>query len=270
MTRFNRENPYVTLPQLEKELEDAKKAQRKQAKDIAVLRSEIESSVAGVSGVKGDEEQSYRTGNVNITAGNVGAVPTSRTVNSKALSSDITLGASDVSAVALSDKYTRSSAGTLDWTDTTEGDAKVIAKSALAFWNGAYSGTSSNLSYFNTNAYFGGTQMKDFVTDQGTSSSWYYRKWKSGKIEAWTTYNAGSQTPSQWVTGWYYKDVNVAIPSGIFSATPTHVQATNIGSDYQYSVFTACPTSSTSIKVRVVKPNSGGATPVLSIYASNM
>lgn len=116
----------------------------------------------------------------------------------------------------------------------------------------------------------GGTQMKDFATDQGTSSSWYYRKWKSGKIEAWTTYNAGSQTPSQWVTGWYYKDVNVAIPSGIFSATPTHVQATNIGSDYQYSVFTACPTSSTSIKVRVVKPNSGGATPVLSIYASNM
>jgi hypothetical protein len=153
MTRFNRENSYVTLPQLEKELEDAKKAQRKQAKDIAVLRSEIESSVAGVSGVKGDEEQSYRTGNVNITAGNVGAVPTSRTVNSKALSSDITLGASDVSAVALSDKYTRSSAGTLDWTNTTDGDAKVIAKSALAFWNGAYNGTSSNLAYCNKGAF---------------------------------------------------------------------------------------------------------------------
>lgn len=115
-----------------------------------------------------------------------------------------------------------------------------------------------------------GQPIKDFVVDRGTSGSWYYRKWNSGKVEAWRTYDAGSQTPSQWVTGWYYKDVNVAIPSGIFSATPTHVVATNVGSDYQYSVFTACPTSSTSIKVRVVKPNSGAATPVLSIYASNM
>jgi hypothetical protein len=79
MTRFNRENPYVTLPQLEKELEDAKKAQRKQAKDIAVLRSEIESSVAGVSGVKGDEEQSYRTGNVNLTQANIGVVALTNT-----------------------------------------------------------------------------------------------------------------------------------------------------------------------------------------------
>lgn len=48
-----------------------------------------------VTGVKGNSESSYRTGNVNITAANVGAVPTSRTVNGKALSSNITLKASD-------------------------------------------------------------------------------------------------------------------------------------------------------------------------------
>lgn len=51
-----------------------------------------------VTGVKGNSESTYRTGNVNITAANVGAVPTTRTVNSKALSSDITLTASDVGA----------------------------------------------------------------------------------------------------------------------------------------------------------------------------
>lgn len=45
------------------------------------------------------------------------------------------------------DRYTRSSAGTLDWSSTAEGDSKVIMKSALAFWNGAYSGTSSSLKY---------------------------------------------------------------------------------------------------------------------------
>lgn len=53
-------------------------------------------------------------------------------------------------AVALTDKYTRSSAGDLNWTSTADGDAKVIAKSALAFWNGAYSGNSSNLSKCST------------------------------------------------------------------------------------------------------------------------
>ena len=40
--------------------------------------------------------------NISLTASDVGAVPTSRTVNSKALSSNISLTASDVGAVALS------------------------------------------------------------------------------------------------------------------------------------------------------------------------
>ncbi|MBQ1570045.1 MAG: hypothetical protein IIZ78_02880 [Clostridiales bacterium] len=45
------------------------------------------------------------------------------------------------------ERYTRSSAGTLDWSSQADGDAKVIMKSALAFWNGAYNGTGSNLKY---------------------------------------------------------------------------------------------------------------------------
>ena len=45
------------------------------------------------------------------------------------------------------ERYTRSNAGTLDWSNQADGDAKVIMKSALAFWNGAYNGTGSNLKY---------------------------------------------------------------------------------------------------------------------------
>ena len=70
-------------------------------------------------------------------------------------------------AVALSDKFTRSSVGDLSWTSTTEGDAKVIAKSALAFWNGAYSGTSSNLSKCSTGNIIGsngGTMTGQLLT----------------------------------------------------------------------------------------------------------
>lgn len=219
----------------------------------------------GTSGESSDRKNAFTVdtnGNVNISSGakykingtalsasDVGAVPTSRTVNSKALSSNITLTASDVGALATSggnitgnlsyksstidaslanngvsstqypttfnildksnriltrkeaviesngnisaywyvrnyntsgsqvgqkgikitmnksgavtygvdepskflsalsmNKYTRSSSGALDWSNQTDGDSHAIMKSALAFWNGCYSGTSSNLS----------------------------------------------------------------------------------------------------------------------------
>lgn len=74
MTRFNRENPYATLPQLEKELDQAARERKAQSKEIKKLKEEIESSVAGVSGVKGNEEATYRTGNVNLTQANIGVL----------------------------------------------------------------------------------------------------------------------------------------------------------------------------------------------------
>lgn len=49
-----------------------------------------------ITGVKGSAESSYRTGNVNLTPANIGAVPTSRTVNGHALSANVTVTASDV------------------------------------------------------------------------------------------------------------------------------------------------------------------------------
>lgn len=45
------------------------------------------------------------------------------------------------------DTYTRSSLGDIGWVSQTDGDAKVISKSALAYWNGRHSGSSSNLQY---------------------------------------------------------------------------------------------------------------------------
>lgn len=47
-------------------------------------------------------------------------------------------------------KYTRSSVGALDWGTNND---YLIAKSALAYWNGAYSGTTSNLAYCNKGAF---------------------------------------------------------------------------------------------------------------------
>lgn len=53
-------------------------------------------STTVVTGVKGNAETSYRTGNANLTPANIGAVPTSRTVNGHALSSNVTVTKSDV------------------------------------------------------------------------------------------------------------------------------------------------------------------------------
>ena len=49
-----------------------------------------------VTGVKGDTETDYRVGNVNLTPANIGAVPTSTTVNGHALTGNITISKSDV------------------------------------------------------------------------------------------------------------------------------------------------------------------------------
>lgn len=57
---------------------------------------EAGAQVNTITGVKGNAESSYRTGNVNLTPANIGAVPTSRTVNGHALSSNVTVTASDV------------------------------------------------------------------------------------------------------------------------------------------------------------------------------
>ena len=65
----------------------------------------------------------------------------------------------------------------------------------------------------------------DYITAEGTSGNWKYRKWKSGKIEAWgyQTYSSIAINLSSGAYGGYRSDViNMAIPSGIFSRTPDY------------------------------------------------
>lgn len=63
------------------------------------------------------------------------------------------------------------------------------------------------------------TLMDDFVTSQGDSNGWHYRKWKRGKIEAWYT---GEVTASATSTAGnvYRSSYSLSIPSGIFGSAP--------------------------------------------------
>lgn len=95
-----------------------------------------------VTGVKGNAESTYRTGNVNLTPANIGAVPTTRTVNGKALSSNITLSASDVSALP-SSTVIPTITDTYDGTSSDGMSGKAV-KSAIDALDGSVTGTAGS------------------------------------------------------------------------------------------------------------------------------
>ena len=66
----------------------------------------------------------------------------------------------------------------------------------------------------------------DWVVEQGTSGSWSYRKWHSGKIEAWTRWSVGTvaiTTASPAYGGYRSGELSTTIPSGIFTSVPRAV-----------------------------------------------
>lgn len=96
----------------------------------------------------------------------------------------------------------------------------------------------------------------DYITVKGTNGDWYYEKYSSGKVEAWGTATKSSLTYT--ASGNLYRstDISIAIPSGIFSNTPTFVETfLHTSSTVMVSVM-ATPVSSTSINAMIWKTNS--------------
>ena len=68
--------------------------------------------------------------------------------------------------------------------------------------------------------------ITDYVVEQGTSGVWHYRKWNSGKREAWAKATLGSVAVTNANVGYggYRSNaISVAIPSGIFTVAPNAV-----------------------------------------------
>lgn len=60
----------------------------------------------------------------------------------------------------------------------------------------------------------GGESVADWVIEQGTDNSWNYKKWHSGKYEAWRFYQATSLVITTASAGTYYgADRNIPFPS---------------------------------------------------------
>lgn len=105
--------------------------------------------------------------------------------------------------------------------------------------------------------------LDDYVTEEGTSGSWTYRKWNSGKIEAWGSYSFAAKQGTSWTAGLYYSDETVSIPSGIFTAAPKkYVTA----SSSQWSPCSAWGSTTTSMTIRFTKPNANSSAGGAFIY----
>lgn len=92
-----------------------------------------------------------------------------------------------------------------DW-QTVIGKYNAIENGAFLVGNGSSSTRNTIFKVdWNGKIYSNGNEITvDYVSAQGDSGNWYYRKWNSGKFEAW--YNSGSTTVTTGTSsgnGWY-------------------------------------------------------------------
>ena len=109
----------------------------------------------------------------------------------------------------------------------------------------------------------------DYVTSHGTSGSWRYRKWHSGKIEAWFegTFSCAASTTARGAL--YYSNWSLTIPSEIgFTAAPNTLIG-NTGDSTTVIAVNGAATSATAISGKVWRYASSSSALTISskIYA---
>lgn len=110
-------------------------------------------------------------------------------------------------------------------------------------------------------------EEQDYVIEKGTSGSWAYRKWASGKTEAWRTATVTASTTTQ-AGSIYRSSGTVDLPSGLFSSAP-HLVATMDTTGTNLFQAQATASSATNINVRVWRVNASTSTYTVdvSLYA---
>lgn len=100
----------------------------------------------------------------------------------------------------------------------------------------------------------------DYIVAEGTSGSWFYRKWNSGKYECFayhhfTSYAVNTARGSLYSGAW----VNIAFPSSIFTTVP-NVTATLALDSTAYAMFLQIQNvSTTGVNMRLISTGSMAA-----------
>lgn len=109
--------------------------------------------------------------------------------------------------------------------------------------------------------------MGDYVVDTGTSGIWSYRKWNSGIAECWLTagYMTSAVPATMTANGQLYESntMTVALPSGLFSATPNVTIDTQQGGGMWFKC--TGETSNTTVVYEMLRTNNTKAAAKLSI-----
>ena len=95
----------------------------------------------------------------------------------------------------------------------------------------------------------GKESVADFIVEQGENGYWFYRKWSSGRAEAWTTSAvAFTATPSALIGG-YYTSGEISLPSGVFSMQPICVASGRIGTGIGFATIGTVSTTKVTINI---------------------
>lgn len=99
--------------------------------------------------------------------------------------------------------------------------------------------------------YINSVKVEDFVTDEGTSGSWRYRKWNSGKIEAWFegSFNCAASTTARGAL--YYSNWSLTIPSAIGFTSAPNTLIGNTGDSETVIAVNGAATSATAMSGKV-------------------
>lgn len=106
--------------------------------------------------------------------------------------------------------------------------------------------------------------MADYIVDEGADGLWTYRKWNSGKVEAWAVYPFGSASWNVWNNPIRYMDKTINIPSGIFASAPT-MMATSPSN--QYWIANCEASSDVAASMRIASVASTAMATSANIYA---
>lgn len=152
-------------------------------------------------------------------------------------------------------------------TDDTSGETVISPDGSINFGGAINFDNTVNFNYSFT---VGGYILNDYVIEtgseaMGTNGTWYWRKWLSGKAEAWGCRNFGNIAVS---TAWgsLYRSAVFTqdLPDGVFKRTPdaininfVHTDAGGWISKYQNTA----PSATTTGSFVVIRPVSGNITP---------
>lgn len=110
-----------------------------------------------------------------------------------------------------------------------------------------------------------GVAQVDYVVEQGTSGYWFYRKWLSGRAEAWlTTEVSFTATPSA-ILGGYYTSAQLDMPSGVFNKPPNCIAQGRTGTGLGFA--TVSSVSTTMISLGIFGNQNATTSYITSIYA---